>query len=196
VTGAGESLVQIARQLETHQALIERLERANQILHARLDGVELALEGGGRSRPPKLSAAATAESESEARVAAAESDSVAPAGLPAKRARPRTATTPKPAPVSRRPPRAPTSTTTSQPVKALQPRASRRPGDSPLPFSVESVDTWNGEKTVVVRAQGRLIDLRPGDSHQGWRIESAHGQTVTVCTPDGGEHTIEAGSEP
>jgi hypothetical protein len=159
---AGEQLVQIARQLETHQALIERLERAEQMLRDRLEGLE-------------IHAQATAESADPAPVA--EAPGVRP---------------PKAQPVRpvRKNPRVPPSTT-SLPVKTLRRRAPS-PG-SPLPFSVESVDTWNGEKTVVVRSQGRLIDLKPGESHHGWRIESAQGQTVTVRTPDGGEHTIEAG---
>jgi hypothetical protein len=144
----GESLAQIAKLLETHQALIERLERREQVLSDRIEGLEVRAESR-REKP------------------------VAP-------------TVPK---ASRLPP-----TTTSLPVKTLPQRRVVSPKGPPLPFSVESVDTWNGEKTVVVRDGGRLIDLKLGDSHAGWRIEAADGQTVTVRSPQGAAHTVDAGS--
>lgn len=157
---ADERLVQLVRQLETHQALIERLERGEQLLRDRLAGLELQGQGpaAGETRAgPAPSAAA-----------------------------------PKPA---KKPQRVPPSTA-SRPVKTLQRRAdSPQASGSPLPFSVESVDTWNGEPTVVLRSGGRLIDVRPGASHQGWRIEAAHGQSVTLRSPNGVERTLEAGRE-
>jgi hypothetical protein len=149
-TAGGESLTQIAKLLETHQALIERLERREQVLSDRLENLEVRAESA-RDKP------------------------VAP-------------TVPK---SSRLPP-----TTTSLPVKTLPQGRVATPKAPPLPFSVESVDTWNGEKTVVVRDGGRLIDLKPGDSHAGWRIEAADGQTVTVRSPHGAAHTVDAGAGP
>jgi hypothetical protein len=145
-TAGGESLTHIAKLLETHQALIERLERREQVLSDRIEGLEVRAESAREK--------------------------------PASPAAPKT-------------PRLPPETT-SRPVKTLQRRAP--PQGAPLPFSVESVDTWNGEKTVVVRDGGRLIDLKPGDSHAGWRIETADGQTVTVRSPHGAAHTVEAGA--
>jgi hypothetical protein len=147
-TAGGESLTHIAKLLETHQALIERLERREQVLSDRIEGLEVRAES--------------------------------------RREKPAAPTVPK---ASRLPP-----TTTSLPVKTLPQRRVVSPKGPPLPFSVESVDTWNGEKTVVVRDGGRLIDLKPGDSHAGWRIEAADGQTVTVRSPHGAAHTVEAGA--
>jgi hypothetical protein len=147
-TAGGESLTQIAKLLETHQALIERLERREQVLSDRIEGLEVRAES--------------------------------------RRDKPAAPTVPK---ASRLPP-----TTTSLPVKTLPQGRVVSPKGPPLPFSVESVDTWNGEKNVVIRDGGRLIDLKLGDSHAGWRIEAADGQTVTVRSPRGAAHTVDAGS--
>jgi hypothetical protein len=187
VSADGERLVHLVRQLETHRALIERLERAEKLLRDRVDGLELVIQArdeSGRVRP-----AATAPEVITA-------DELGTSDEPAAAEPRRRPPAPKPSRAVRKVTHSLPPSTTSRPVKTLQPRAPSPLDRARLPFSVESVDTWNGEKTVVVRSQGRLIDLRPGDSHQGWRIESAHGQTVTVRTPDGGKHTIEAGSEP
>jgi hypothetical protein len=146
-TAGGESLTQIAKLLETHQALIERLERREQVLSDRLEGLEIRAES--------------------------------------RREKPAAPAVPK---ASRLPP-----TTTSLPVKTL-PQGRVPLKGPPLPFSVESVDTWNGEKNVVIRDGGRLLDLKLGDSHAGWRIEAADGQTVTVRSPHGAAHTVDAGS--
>lgn len=61
-----------------------------------------------------------------------------------------------------------------------------------LPFAVGSVDTWNGEKQVMVRSGGQWRGLRPGDSQDGWRIEAADGQVVTLRSPQGKRWQIEA----
>jgi len=79
------------------------------------------------------------------------------------------------------------------PAAPSQRRAKADAASPPLPFFVESVDTWNGEKTVVVRDGGRLAVLRPGDRHAGWRVESADGRTVTLRGPGGGMRTATAG---
>lgn len=162
---AGERLVQIVKQLETHQALIERLERSERILRDRLEGLEMHAQAAGGN--PGLPAADRDEAEG-------------------------TAPSPSPKPLRKRVP----PSTTSRPVKTLQRRVdSPQASGSPLPFSVESVDTWNGEPTIVLRSGGRLVDVRPGASHQGWRIEAAHGQSVTLRGPNGVERTLEAGQE-
>jgi hypothetical protein len=62
-----------------------------------------------------------------------------------------------------------------------------------LPFFVGSVDTWEGEKEVMVRSAGQWVGLKPGDTHGGWRIESTDGQTVTVRSPQGKLWQIQAG---
>lgn len=62
-----------------------------------------------------------------------------------------------------------------------------------LPFFVGSVDTWDGEKQVMIRAGGQWRGLKPGDSHDGWRIESAEGQAVKVRSPQGKLWQVEAG---
>jgi hypothetical protein len=186
-TADGERLVQLVRQLETHQALIERLERAEKLLRDRVDGLEVATQARDESGQRRRSAAAPE---------AATADEAGTADEPATAEPRRHASAPKPVRAVRKTPRSLPPSTSSRPVKALPPREPSPEQRARLPFSVESVDTWNGEKTIVVRSRGRLIDLRPGDSHQGWRIESAQGQTVTVRTPDGHDHTIEAGSEP
>ncbi|MFM8330830.1 MAG: hypothetical protein ACKN9T_04000 [Candidatus Methylumidiphilus sp.] len=61
-----------------------------------------------------------------------------------------------------------------------------------LPFTVGSVDTWNGEKQVMVRSGGQWRGLKPGDSQDGWRIEAADGQAVTLRSPQGKRWQIEA----
>ncbi|MGZ8246169.1 hypothetical protein [Methylomagnum sp.] len=138
-----EALVRIAQTLETQGALIERLERGNQVLSDRLAGLEVHVE--------------TAQTA---------------------RARTRSA--------SELPP------LTTQPQARLTQRRGREDAP-PLPFYIEGVDTWNGEPRVVVRADGRLIDLKPGDSQGDWRIKTAQGQTVTLLSPDGRERTVTAG---
>jgi tetratricopeptide (TPR) repeat protein len=87
----------------------------------------------------------------------------------------------------------PSTTVTTSPTVKTSPRRENLPLP-PLPFSVASVDTWNGQPTVVARIGGRLVDLKPGDRHGGYRIESAQGQTVTIRAPDGALHTVRAGS--
>ncbi len=62
-----------------------------------------------------------------------------------------------------------------------------------LPFYVGSVDTWDGEKQVMIRADGQWRGLKPGDSHDGWRIESTDGQAVKVRSPQGKLWQVEAG---
>jgi hypothetical protein len=62
-----------------------------------------------------------------------------------------------------------------------------------LPFFVGSVDTWDGEKQVMIRAGGQWRGLKPGDSHDGWRIESTDGQAVKVRSPQGKLWQVEAG---
>jgi len=62
-----------------------------------------------------------------------------------------------------------------------------------LPFFVGSVDTWDGEKQVMIRSGGQWRGLKPGDSHDGWRIESADGQAVKVRSPQGKLWQVEAG---
>lgn len=96
------------------------------------------------------------------------------------------------------PPRARKRTAPELPPSMTQPQArlAQRRGREdapPLPFYIESVDTWNGEPRVVVRADGRLIDLKPGDRHGDWRIKAAQGQAVTLLSPDGRERTVTAG---
>lgn len=143
-----EALVRIAQTLETQRAMIERLERGNQVLSDRLAGLEVHGE--------------TAQAPS----------------APPPRARKR--------PASELPP------STTQPQARLTQRRGRDDAP-PLPFYIESVDNWNGEPRVVVRADGRLIDLKPGDSHGDWRIKSAQGQAVTLLSSDGRERTVTAG---
>lgn len=77
------------------------------------------------------------------------------------------------------------------PVQAKPPGQDEEP--PALPFYVGSVDTWDGEKQVMVRAGGQWQGLRLGDSHQGWRIESADGQAVTVRSPQGRLWQVQAG---
>ncbi len=91
-----------------------------------------------------------------------------------------------------KPPR-PRKTGPKPPAAPSQRRAQADASSPPLPFFVESVDTWNGEKTVVVRDGGRLAVLKPGDRHAGWRVESADGRTVTLRGPGGGTRTATAG---
>lgn len=79
------------------------------------------------------------------------------------------------------------------PAAPPQRRPAAAAATPPLPFFVESVDTWNGEKTVVVRDGDRLAILKPGDRHAGWRVESADGRTVTLRGPGGGTRTATAG---
>ena len=67
-----------------------------------------------------------------------------------------------------------------------------KPSAQPLPFMVESVDVWDGQKTVVIRQNGQLIDVRPGERRAGWRIDSADGQAVTLSDPSGSTRTIMA----
>lgn len=62
-----------------------------------------------------------------------------------------------------------------------------------LPFFVGSVDTWDGEKQVMVRSGGQWRGLKPGDTHEGWRIESTDGQAVKVRSPQGRLWQVEAG---
>jgi len=62
-----------------------------------------------------------------------------------------------------------------------------------LPFSVASVDTWDGEKQAMVRAGGQWVGLKVGDTRNGWRVESMDGQLVTVINPRGDIRHIEAG---
>lgn len=62
-----------------------------------------------------------------------------------------------------------------------------------LPFFVGSVDTWDGEKQVMIRAGGQWRGLKPGDTHDGWRIESTDGQAVKVRSPQGKLWQIQAG---
>jgi ribosomal protein L29 len=61
-----------------------------------------------------------------------------------------------------------------------------------LPFFVGSVDTWEGEKEVMVRSGGQWQGLKPGDTRDGWRIESTDGQAVTVRSPQGKLWQIQA----
>ena len=68
-----------------------------------------------------------------------------------------------------------------------------KPSAQPLPFMVESVDVWDGQKTVVIRQNGQLIDVRPGERRAGWRIDSADGQAVTLSDPSGSTRTVMAG---
>lgn len=71
----------------------------------------------------------------------------------------------------------------------------RRPAqaETPSSFSVESVDTWNGEKRVVLRdGAGGFVDRKIGDIHSGWRIEATDGQSVTLRGPKGQERRIDA----
>jgi len=74
---------------------------------------------------------------------------------------------------------------TNPPVQEDEPPA--------LPFYVGSVDTWDGEKQVMVRSGGQWQGLKLGGSHQGWRIESTEGQAVTVRSPQGRLWQIQAG---
>jgi hypothetical protein len=60
---------------------------------------------------------------------------------------------------------------------------------------VESVDTWNGVKTVVLRDGASLVELRPGDRHGGWRVESVAGRTVTLVGPGGAVGTATVGAD-
>ncbi len=62
-----------------------------------------------------------------------------------------------------------------------------------LPFFVGSVDTWEGEKEVMVRSGGQWLGLKPGDTQDGWRIESTDGQAVTLRSPQGKLWQIQAG---
>lgn len=62
-----------------------------------------------------------------------------------------------------------------------------------LPFYLGSVDTWDGEKQVMIRSGGQWRGLKPGDTHDGWRIESADGQAVTVRSPQGKLWQVQAG---
>ena len=62
-----------------------------------------------------------------------------------------------------------------------------------LPFFVGSVDTWDGEKQVMIRSGGQWRGLKPGDTHEGWRIESTDGQVVKVRSPQGKLWQVEAG---
>jgi hypothetical protein len=59
---------------------------------------------------------------------------------------------------------------------------------------VDAVNLWGGEQQIVIRAGGRRIDLKPGDSYGGWRVESADGQTVKLRSPSGKIQEAEAGS--
>lgn len=62
-----------------------------------------------------------------------------------------------------------------------------------LPFFVGSVDTWDGERQVMIRSGGQWRGLKPGDTHEGWRIESTDGQVVRVRSPQGKLWQVEAG---
>ncbi len=62
-----------------------------------------------------------------------------------------------------------------------------------LPFSVASVDTWDGEKQAMVRVGGQWVGLKVGDTRDGWRVESMDGQLVTVKSPRGNIRHIKAG---
>jgi len=77
------------------------------------------------------------------------------------------------------------------PVQAKPPGQDEEP--PALPFYVGSVDTWDGEKQVMVRSGGQWQGLKLGDSRQGWRIESADGQAVTVRSPQGRLWQVQAG---
>ena len=94
----------------------------------------------------------------------------------------------KPAKKKAKKPKAPV---VSAKPKALAPQASADTAPV-LPFAVGSVDTWNGEKQVMVRSGGQWRGLRPGDSQDGWRIEAADGQVVTLRSPQGKRWQIEA----
>lgn len=85
--------------------------------------------------------------------------------------------------------------TSPHPVASAQ-RPVKTADTQPLPFLVESVDTWNGVKTVVVRDGSRLVDLKPGDRHGGWLVESADGQAVTLRGPGGTVRTATVGGAP
>jgi hypothetical protein len=92
---------------------------------------------------------------------------------------------------------APTPKKARRKPAALRPAAARprqaAHSRQPLPFQVESVDVWNGQKTVVIRQNGQLIDVRPGERRAGWRIDSADGQAVTLSDPSGSTRTVMVG---
>ena len=88
--------------------------------------------------------------------------------------------------------RKPASPQTAQRQAAGRPQRTK-PSAQPLPFMVESVDVWDGQKTVVIRQNGQLIDVRPGERRAGWRIDSADGQAVTLSDPSGSTRTVMAG---
>jgi hypothetical protein len=182
-------LADLGRKVAAHQALIERLENTTAMLRERVKGLELG--------------AGSAAGRDEAGVAnAADSDADADEGpAPARERRPaarRKAPRPKAQPAPPRPARAKpvaAPATKSLPVKPPQRRPAPATGSAgPLPFSVEAVDRWDGEPRVVVKSGGRLVDVRPGESHGGWQVESAEGQRVTLRSPGGASRTVEAGT--
>jgi hypothetical protein len=60
-----------------------------------------------------------------------------------------------------------------------------------VPFTVESIDTWGAERRIVIRTSGGLTDLKPGDRHAGWTVESAEDRRVVMRSPDGRTTAIE-----
>lgn len=151
------AIMEVKQRLDMLQALIERLERSERVLGARLNGLEIA------------NAKASANTASGGMGGTED-------GFPVTTSNKTNRKPPKP-----------------QSVVLRQRRTESSP--SPLPFFVESIDTWNGQKTVVIRQGGKLIDVRPGESRAGWRVESADGNTVTLIDPRGAARTVTAGEE-
>jgi hypothetical protein len=80
--------------------------------------------------------------------------------------------------------------------KLAEPKRRRQAdAEAPLSFSVESVDTWNGEKRVVLRQGATIFDKKIGDAHDGWRIDSTDGQSVTLRGPKGEYRHVDAAGE-
>lgn len=82
---------------------------------------------------------------------------------------------------------------TVRPAPAVQFQAHEQaltPEVLPPPFTVEAVDTWDGEKRVVIRDGGRFVDLKEGDHYQGWTVRSTLGQSVTLRNAAGDTHIL------
>lgn len=139
------------------QALRSELERQREADKAGLDGLQ-----------ERLAALEANLARLEARLAASPPADKPKAARP-EPAKPKTAAPPTGGTASSR------QAKPSAPKEALP----------PLPFYLGSVDTWDGEKQVMVRADGQWQALKPGETWQGWRVESVDGQMVTLCNPQG-----------